>query len=204
MNLVSSDFLNSHRFQTETLCFHAPCSTQIGDATLNKSQLSKQKAHMTIGANRRLWLLQELKTRQFRNKSYSLRAFAHSLGISPASLSKILTGKRELSLGLAEKIAERCLFSTEERRNFFAGIQEVRPVKKQASHHVLEIETLAVIADWYHYAILSLAKLRNQHANATWIAGRLGISKRDAQSALERLITHGLSAEKRLCFSRLD
>ncbi|MGZ3806814.1 MAG: helix-turn-helix transcriptional regulator, partial [Bacteriovorax sp.] len=55
--------------------------------------------------------LQGLITHRFeeirsRNSSFSLRAFAKNLGLSPASLSQILSGKRPLTLSTAKKICD--------------------------------------------------------------------------------------------------
>ncbi|MEE6249990.1 MAG: hypothetical protein VX583_06285, partial [Bdellovibrionota bacterium] len=41
-------------------------------------------------------LMEKLSSRQSRNPSYSLRAFANDIGIHPSSLSQILKGNRGL------------------------------------------------------------------------------------------------------------
>ena len=43
-------------------------------------------------------LLNELRRRQSTNPMYSLRAFARALDMDPSTLSKILRGKRDLSM----------------------------------------------------------------------------------------------------------
>ena len=53
------------------------------------------------------FLRSELRLRQERNPRYSLRAFAKKIGISPAYLSKVLTGKCILSVNAAQKVMER-------------------------------------------------------------------------------------------------
>ena len=43
------------------------------------------------------------------------------------------------------------------------------------------------VADWHHFAILSLFALDGFRPDAAWIGKALGISEREATSALERL-----------------
>ena len=49
-------------------------------------------------------LKDELKTRQERNSSYSMNAFAKSLGVSSGSLSNILNKKRPMTAKLIERL----------------------------------------------------------------------------------------------------
>jgi uncharacterized protein (TIGR02147 family) len=45
-----------------------------------------------------------------------------------------------------------------------------------------------MIAEWYHYAILSLVDVPGFRFDAKWIANRLGISETEARLAMERLL----------------
>jgi transcriptional regulator with XRE-family HTH domain len=49
----------------------------------------------------------ELNRRRARNARYSLRAFAHSLGLDHSTLSQILRGERTLTLRMAERLEAR-------------------------------------------------------------------------------------------------
>src|SRR3954470_2795889 len=49
-------------------------------------------------------LNESLTSARLRNRAYSLRAFARKLEISPAALSEILNGKRNVSKRLAERL----------------------------------------------------------------------------------------------------
>jgi transcriptional regulator with XRE-family HTH domain len=49
----------------------------------------------------------ELNRRRARNARYSLRAFAHSLGLDHSTLSQILRGERKLTLRMAERLEAR-------------------------------------------------------------------------------------------------
>ena len=49
-------------------------------------------------------------------------------------------------------------------------------------------ETVALIADWYHFAILELTRLSEFRADSRWIARVLDISVDEVNVALQRLI----------------
>ena len=59
-----------------------------------------------------------LQIRQDSRQTYSLRAFARTLGLSPAMLSSVLAGKRRLSKTSAERIAEKLALSDSHREYF--------------------------------------------------------------------------------------
>ena len=67
---------------------------------------------------------QELLLRKRKNPSYSLRAFAHHLKLDPAALSRILSGKQDLSLRATQKIVLALGFDREERRKFQSSVAE--------------------------------------------------------------------------------
>jgi plasmid maintenance system antidote protein VapI len=54
-------------------------------------------------------LLQEFARRQLKNSAYSLRAFAKHLHINPSTLSRLFTGKRNISPRLMEHISCRLI-----------------------------------------------------------------------------------------------
>ncbi len=152
--------------------------------------------------NYRLWLVKELTERTRRNPSYSLRSFAKSLGVSAPSLSQILSGKRPLSRKTALKIIDRCAISPEQGKAFLMAAMgeswqtalnridaSAEPVNE---FQQVQVETFRVIADWYHYAILSLGDIPSNHASPVWIAKKLNISLRTATNAFDRLLKLGL------------
>lgn len=133
-----------------------------------------------------LLLRQELAERKGRNPHYSLRAFARDLKINPASLSQLLAGKRTLSGKNIKKLAEHLSLSPKEIERLLNTSETKRDKQKTLQYIELEDDHFKIISDWYYYAILNLAKIKNQ-ANPQWIAKRLGISKIEAEIAIERL-----------------
>jgi uncharacterized protein (TIGR02147 family) len=143
-------------------------------------------------------LIQELQFRKSRNTSYSLRAFARDLGVSPTALSDFLNGKRQLSKTNLLKISESLNFSPlQKEKLLFQKSKSKGSEKADAERLILAEDTFRVIADWYYLAILNLAKLKNNHGTPEWIAQRLAITTGDARVALDRLSRLGFIKIKR-------
>lgn len=147
--------------------------------------------------NYRSWLSEELLKRQQKNPAYSMNAFAKSLGLSAPSLSQILSGKRPLSAKAARTVIEKVKLSPNESISFLASVVregivgkeglELKARKIPGACKELELDKFQTISNWYHFAILSLARLKTNKWEATWISNQLGISKVQARTAFERL-----------------
>ncbi len=138
------------------------------------------------------FLDQEFKARQSRNPSYSLRAFARSLEVSPAQLSQILSGKRNLTLKTIHRISSRLSLSPLEKENFLKDWSTQKESHEIRQKRVLQDDEFKIISDWYHFAILSLAQIKESSTNSLWIAERLGISVWQAKEAVQRLQRMGI------------
>src|SRR4051812_6095236 len=140
----------------------------------------------------RLLLLERFKSIRSKNRAFSLRSFARQLQISPASLSQIFSGKRQVTLTTAKKICDRLNLSPLEEQKILAGLMNSLPNLLKAKSHRqgvdLEADRFSVIADWYHFAILSLTEVKNSQPEPRWIAQRLGIQVREAKAAMDRLL----------------
>lgn len=130
----------------------------------------------------------ELDRRQKTNPRYSMRAFARQLQISPAQLSQMLTGKRPFTASVATRLANRLDLSPAERREFLASAV-LSPWSKDKEPHWahLEEDRFQLIADWKHFAVLSLTKVRGARGDGGWIATQLGLSYSEACEILARL-----------------
>lgn len=148
-----------------------------------------------IESTGRNWLLTEFNRKRIKNPYYSLRRMAQQLGLQPGRLSEFLSGKRPITLKMAEKICEKMALKPEDKRDFLTCVK-----KDRLSHDNLEASSLQqrkyvelssdhfhVIADWYHFAILSLMDLDEFVNTSDWISARLGISKIQVKGALDRL-----------------
>jgi uncharacterized protein (TIGR02147 family) len=75
------------------------------------------------------YLAEELNRRKRRNNCYSLRAFARSLGIDPAILSRAIAGKRSLSAKTIRKIIYK-LNLTELEMKMFVESSAIKKMMK--------------------------------------------------------------------------
>lgn len=132
--------------------------------------------------NIRSLLLNTLALRQSQNSSYSLRAFARDLKVSPATLSQVLSGKRRFSTKNARLVAEALEFSPQQYEKLFSS-----KISSQDNYFALSDDEFHLISDWYCLGILSLARIKSNKANAGWISERLGITRVEAESGLQRL-----------------
>lgn len=55
----------------------------------------------------------------------------------------------------------------------------------------LDLDTFALISDWYHYAILEMISLDKFKPDPRWIAKSLGITQSEANFAIQRLFRLG-------------
>jgi uncharacterized protein (TIGR02147 family) len=164
----------------------------------------------------RTFLGDELTRRMKSNPRYSQRAFARQLGLSAGELSEVLRGKRALSLRSALRVAKSLGLSPSETRHLLAlsqvekgrlmssrmGASEgsedlLSPLHEaETSSRQLTMDMFHVVSEWYCFAILTLSECDDFRPNPFWIARRLGISKAEAQLAVERLERVGLIERK--------
>lgn len=130
------------------------------------------------------------------NPAYSLRAFAKQLGLEPSFLSKILSSKRSVTPTLISKVARKVGLNPTQTQYYLLKAQRKRTKSALALEKVkygdLTLDQFQIIADWHHYAILELIEVEGFSGSPRWIARKLGIGKKKAQSALERLARLGL------------
>lgn len=136
-------------------------------------------------------LIDELELRRSKNHSYSLRAFAHSLTLSPAQLSQLLSGKRILTRKMAEKISTKLGLPKSEMEKFLYSSFDIQNEDEAPSFQIAHDEFL-LISDWYHFGILSLSETKNSKASSLWISKRLGISHEQAAEGIQRLLRLGI------------
>lgn len=133
----------------------------------------------------RLYLQDELKVRCLKNPRYSLRAFAKSLRINHSTLSKLMSGKRPLTMAVQRRLAEALGLGPEEMRSFEKATQNTNAELKNLKN--LEIDAFTMVSDWYHDAILELTRLRCFKPDPQWIATVLNITVSEVNIAVERM-----------------
>ncbi|RZA09031.1 MAG: TIGR02147 family protein [Proteobacteria bacterium] len=139
-----------------------------------------------VNENFRHWLQKEFTDKCRNNPRYSLRSFARLLDTDPSSVSQILAGKRRVSTKAIQKICGRLSLSPEISTRLLEGAPAPNVVQT-ASLVLLSADAFAVIADWYHYAILELTHTVGFKSDPRWIAAKLGITPSEAGIAIDRL-----------------
>lgn len=135
--------------------------------------------------------------RQEKNPRYSLRAYARSLEIEASNLSEILSGKRALSIFVAEKILKHLDCSREQQdammNDFKVELDQAKRFRKQSSNeYLVEEEGFNEIATWYHMAILTFFETPHYDGTVQSVAKYFGMETDKVQSALDGLVKMGL------------
>ncbi|MBO9665773.1 MAG: TIGR02147 family protein [Bdellovibrio sp.] len=151
---------------------------------------------------------EELRKRQRKNPSYSLRAFARDLGVSASRLSEVLNSKVGLSDSRAAAIADRLQLPEDDKAFFIDLVQSEHarsPItKKMALSRVkarlLDKNTIldkhfSLISDWHNLAVLELLEMQGIEHTYEGIARQLGITLSEAQLTIDRLKHVGLVKE---------
>jgi uncharacterized protein (TIGR02147 family) len=143
----------------------------------------------------RSFLNDEFKERRDKNPSYSLRSYARDAGVNSGVMSQILNGRRSFTRKQAEKIADALRMSDESKRKFIGNVSQIpneAAGNVKAPFRVLKSDAFHLIADWHHYAILSLLETNSPPKTSPAVAKRLGIDVGTARAAIDRLIRLGL------------
>lgn len=136
--------------------------------------------------------------RKAKNPRYSLRAYARSLGMYSANLSRLMNGKRAITYAQASKILDVLKITEPGLR--FRILEEALEKKKTAdpssstSYTEVDLDRFAMIRDWQHGAILCLLQIKPSLTTLA-IAKRLSLTPKVVQESLERLERIGLLAK---------
>ncbi|MCB9091136.1 MAG: TIGR02147 family protein [Halobacteriovoraceae bacterium] len=134
------------------------------------------------------------------NQSYSLRAYSRDIGVSVSFLSEVLNKKKNLSLGIAQKIAKN-LSLDKNKAEFFllmvslesaSSIEAAelnKKLKKYNDKTVVDLEFMKILSEWYYFAILELTYLENFEPSVAWISQKIGLSEKKTQKAIEKLVS---------------
>lgn len=150
----------------------------------------------------RTYLKSVIAEKRSKNPSYSMRVLAKQLGLTQATISMVLSGKRNLSPESALKITRHLGLNDREIEYFCTLVQfdsakgpTVREsLAKKLMHlnpkkkiHELSVEFFRLVADWYHFAIRNLLDVDGFELTATNAAKKLGITRLEAEAAIDRL-----------------
>ncbi|MDO9182600.1 MAG: TIGR02147 family protein, partial [Bacteriovorax sp.] len=141
---------------------------------------------------------EDLSLKQRMNPQYSLRAYAKHLGVHSSTLSQILNGKRALPLKNATTVASKLNLGPKERTLFIESLYKLKTslddikIDQNDDRFMLDESYAKVIAEWEHYAVITLFDVDGFSADIVEISGRLAITKNRAEVVLNNLLTCGL------------
>lgn len=149
-------------------------------------------------------LMSELVRRVGQNPAYSLRRFAGQLGLSPATLSGVMSGKRKLSLKAAVQVCDKLGLDPTSAAGFYdsvaadkAALSTAKGNRVVPQYSQLPEDVFQLMADWYHYAIIELTFVTGASADPRWYARKLNINYSQAVDAITRLKRLGVLEERR-------
>ena len=156
-------------------------------------------------------LKEEFASRCTKNPLYSLRAFSRDIDTPFSRVSEVLNHKRGLSaeaalrislkLGLSKKETELFVIQVNalhgrSRTTKLAAQRQIESLVQRQEGKSLQLDVFEVISNWYHYAIVELARVEDFQNDPAWIARRLGITPVEVELAIERMLNLGLLERK--------
>ena len=186
----------SVRQHSDALCVKIYCAASAS-AVSSRAMEKERTGKSTCAPDFRLFLQQELVSRCQKNPNYSLRAFARALDVSSSALSGMLNGKRTITASSVEKLGRAIGLDPKEIGRYKILSREKKlgagaELTSREEFQQITLDTYAIISDWYHYAILELINVRDFQPNVAWVSKSLGITKSEANIAVERLQRVGL------------
>lgn len=154
------------------------------------------------------YILLEYELRRARRPSYSMRAFARDLNLSPSSLNDFMKSRVGMSVGRIEKIAQSLNWSDSRKEHFCdlilskydkdAGVRKASAMRVRArlkgDAQSQSLDTFKSISEWYHLVILEVCEIRD-FVTPAGISKDLQIPVITATKAVKRLIKLGLLQE---------
>lgn len=130
-----------------------------------------------------------------KNPNYSLRSFARALSVEPSALSQMINGKRPITEKMKLRLGAALGLHTKQIEKFTTEGQS-KSKQPLPAYQQMTLDSFALISDWYHYAILELLAIEGFKPDPAWIGKRLGITRSEANIAVERLFRLGLLERK--------
>jgi len=150
-----------------------------------------------------------LAARQRNNPHYSMRAFARDIGLNAGSLSGVLSGRRALPDEVLVSLPKRLAMKPSDVARLRRALSEVGAHRVQSVHDskrtMVDARHFHILAEWEHFAFLTLMDTKDFRSNEAWLANRLAISISRVRAVKSRLVDAGLIEEgtkgelKKLC-----
>ena len=148
------------------------------------------------------YLKTEFSRRKAVNKRYSLRRYAHDLGLQAPTLSHVIRGLRPLPWRYLKSVTRGLKLEGRAYRSFTRSANNRIFTSAMPSsigfteHHTLNDQIHAqIIEDWEHYAVLNYFNTRGKQ-DLEVMADRLHVSTDRLEHVLKNLLQAGLIVKK--------
>src|SRR4051812_37823281 len=120
-------------------------------------------------------LAKELKNRQRKNASYSLRSFARDLKISPSMISRFISGERVPSPESLGQILNLIEVDASLKKQIFDSLVKKTDFKipQDADYQELDSDQIEKLNHWLYFALLELLRSTNRKFTVQKIAKSL-------------------------------
>jgi uncharacterized protein (TIGR02147 family) len=139
-------------------------------------------------------LKETLVQRQRVNSRYSLRAFSRDLGMHPATLTLVLQEKRPLPKKNVDFVVNKLEMTPSEEAIFRESLtlnktflDKINVSSEYMNRYILDDSQYKAIAEWEHYAVITLMETKTFESSIKYISERLNISELRTQTVLRNL-----------------
>jgi uncharacterized protein (TIGR02147 family) len=127
--------------------------------------------------------------RKTKNRSYSSRAFARDLGVSPGRLSEIMSGQNIPGNEVTRRIVQGLKLNFQDSQWVMDVVREQKNLHQEIKGaRQLATDEFSLIADRKNFSLLCLMETDGFQSDIGWMAKRLRTTKPAVEKILERLI----------------
>lgn len=145
-------------------------------------------------------ILELFKRKKEQNQSYSLRALARDMKLSPSYMSRVLRGEKTLTPQRLKKLFRildvdietqaklKSLFVINKMGSDYKNLVQIKNEDSHLRFKKLPQSKLSILTKWYYVPVLELMTTSGFDLSAGEISRRLGISKYMVQESVEALL----------------
>lgn len=135
------------------------------------------------------YLRQRWQIAQARNPNLSLRGYAKKIGIPAPTLSRILSGRRALTLSLAKRIFPKICETPEESRRVLRSYVERRDLSavQSVKYTKLKRQELEILRQWGHFAVLEYLRVRSPVRDLQHLCAQVALAEDEVLGLLRDL-----------------
>lgn len=126
-----------------------------------------------------------------KRQNLSLRQFSKRLGIQAPIVSQVISEKRPVTAKLASQILHALQIAPADIQSIMQNYSR-SPKTVKNSREVLTHDSLQLVADWWHFAILAMAESKERNLTQEKILERLNITSLQVKNSLQVLEKLGL------------